>query len=1255
MAVNKCKYSKLAEKKGLRTGQMLSQLCCCCCWSSSAARDSDGEEDCNLSAISRRLAGTNKMIASLAAKFPALETAFQLTTPSEALKTPAPAPAPVAGGRRSFATAVAASASSDVPYMTVALAYGTCASLKGQGITVSLTSQAGQSFILGTPTSSGGYQPMLISDKPPLWVTQPVLQYSGSSLPTLQQQFNVAESSALDGIAPLLPQTPSKAAPTWSLVVNLFPAGAGPTTAPVETSQALPVTLYAGAGNVLSVVVSSISNTTNGKPANNGSVSIQSYFYSGSTGKLNTLGFNGAFSWKGNVPTAGVLNSVPGATGTTGAMLPSGRVLFSTPITGATYSPSGQNMNLQLTINQAVTLTSDYMLLVYTQQGYLTPGPGQTWGAWPLDTIGMGAWSSDKSMCWGISASTAGPSGCSLAAGTHTLTLSASPNLQITSVGFGSPGAFTTGSISNAVLQNMTTGLLSFQVVGGPITLINAKNQGLLLTLKNGTCKTGDGQAWGGNIGVGFSVSNTTSPGFANSPLPVAHSNYYQYMLLPSTWKATSPFILTPANFQCQLAVQQSAKLVDLTSAASFPPPTSPPLPLLRCRHSLSRGSTRLGQDGLPPLRVGYIQLSGEQPVNATTMPSSGIASCTVIVLAFAATKSGATEYSSTPPKSPMNYYSECKYIADFVSSDAEIFYSVGGANICNTTINVNTVSDVVSKVCSQITDLKGCFKQGITGVDLDMEGGWPHKSQSIDGQTIADLIDGFKAAGYKVSLAPQLTATDGNDIDPAKPCINLGLASGLYDGNCQFNKAIQLATKSPDYIFLQCYNTGGFTLGGYGDNDPEILTAVFTAMNNLVSTKYDSQAAPMSISMAPHVQIAIGFPANGASGNDATVFYPTNPKPQLFNNAPLSDYNPGGVLSQLKSQAATLNWGAGNVQGIMVWSLNNDYKPKWFQDDFAQTGGFCSTIFGATPVPQQPQVPYMTLSLNFTHGSDITDQVILVTIITPDDQYLIFGTPDGNGGCKPMQATDSPLWVTLSMLTSAANSLAAIQAKFTMAESGALDVIASTAQGSTPANVPVEYKCKMMVSLYPGGTTDPNTAPLMQSQALSTSLYTYRDNVINVNVLNANNDEEPWGSTNQNPAANGSLQMLNVPRGGGQADHSGGAYLWSSNVPSPEGWLGKLFGDLFIALVMTAFFGDPIAGIAYVLEDQLSSVPIAKEIVEFTADSLSLYDVFSGLMFGETEPLIKSLASWTLEKVVPPDHDDDRALQVRRGRPRRF
>jgi len=604
---------------------------------------------------------------------------------------------------------------------------------------------------------------------------------------------------------------------------------------------------------------------------------------------------------------------------------------------------------------------------------------------------------------------------------------------------------------------------------------------------------------------------------------------------------------------------------------------------------------------GKLPLSVGYVQLGGEHSVNATTLPYNGIASCNIIVFAFAEMKSGSATIFAD--KVSENYIDEIKYVINNAPKSTQFFLSVGGANFKPVTLTEADNQTIVSSVYSQIEYINGIIPAGsITGVDLDMEHG-------VSSVTILALIEGFKKLGYKVSLAPQLVSTDGKDINSANPSINLGLATSL--NSSQFNKAIQhcKSPNLPDYIFLQCYNSHGISVDGADEQNPEILSNVFTALNNLVHPLTNKVNGPNSITNVPDIKIAIGFPSNAGAGNKYTIYDPymnaINVPTKNKSGGP--SYIQKNVLNNLKNQfygpSKKIDFTTSkNVKGIMTWSLNNDYMPKWYQDNFAVRGAFCETVFGANEVLPENDVPYMTLNLVYAVDKKAQSLLkrkggIVLTLITKNNDgsknYNLFGYPLPNmGGIRPLTMSDHfAKWCTITPISEGKVKIS--DKTPWISESGNLDQIASNTNAGA-------FSCDMMVTYYKEGQTLGTSAKdLIQSEVIPMTLYAPGDNVITIGLNNLDvNELNAFKATNNKDEKNGVIGY--IYKNGTTAQKKLRKFWWDANKPSkpPEWVLGTI---------------NAIAGIAIDsgFDKLLGSTNLKLGKVLLGADGTSLEDIF--------------------------------------------
>lgn len=270
---------------------------------------------------------------------------------------------------------------------------------------------------------------------------------------------------------------------------------------------------------------------------------------------------------------------------------------------------------------------------------------------------------------------------------------------------------------------------------------------------------------------------------------------------------------------------------------------------------------------------------------------------------------------------------------------------SVGGATEDFKTINLGSVDSVVSNVSSQIDNYNKNHSIPIDGVDLDLEG-------NIDSNTTKALAAKFKGKGYIVTGAPQVYLSSGSNISSASPN-NLVLTSG---GSANSYQAAITAGLF-DALFIQTYNTSGFTIDNISENNLKFYTAVTNAL-----AKVDNQLQcddDVDICIPSKTKVVVGTVANaGAAGNSSNMFEVHG-----------SRYDQTKVLGQLSSDINALasKYAPVEYAGVMMWATTNDYDPAdnpWY-DTWAVPGAFTTTILNksipnrkANPDPVKPVPP---------------------------------------------------------------------------------------------------------------------------------------------------------------------------------------------------------------------------------------------------------------------------------------------------------
>ncbi len=596
-------------------------------------------------------------------------------------------------------------------------------------------------------------------------------------------------------------------------------------------------------------------------------------------------------------------------------------------------------------------------------------------------------------------------------------------------------------------------GSISFGV-NSEVTL--SKSNPLVVTASAGSINVGQGYVWGDNF-IAEGCVDVVEQG----------SNPNEYLIYPTQGQTLKPGI----DYSFTMASTGTFKLANLllASSSSISEPTS------NYSNVSSKSKENPGYSDVK-LRVGYVQLSGQH--SAKLISSEGIQSCNIIVFAFAV-----MDINGDLKKIGKKYIDQIQYIMDNSADNTIFLYSVGGATVGSKQICVESADGIVQFVMKQINHINSNIKNDkkITGVDLDFEGcinteaitayGTKFKQQVIDSKPLI------------LSMAPQVVSTNTNDIDSSNPT-NLALSSGFPNGevseaDAQYNAAINAV--GPDYIFVQCYNTGDFTIDGYHEYDTEIFSALTKALTNLSTA--DPASNPCSIKegvIKGNTKIAVGLPSNRGAGNSQTIFG----KNEEWNlSAP---YNQSDILSEIKNQLGILN---DTVCGVMTWSLNNDYSPRLYQDDFAVTGGFCNSIFNAVDVDkQEANLPYMTLILNFNDGEEEFKGVeyrnqgaISVTFVI-NNTWNVFGLPCEDGKQKPLPTSVSKAgWGTLE----------AVVQKADCSESGELDEICQNPDLS-------EIKGQILINYYGVDNQDIGN-PTIQSQPIDITLHSGKNNMLTI------------------------------------------------------------------------------------------------------------------------------------------------------------
>ncbi|MFH1452923.1 MAG: glycosyl hydrolase family 18 protein [Armatimonadota bacterium] len=317
-------------------------------------------------------------------------------------------------------------------------------------------------------------------------------------------------------------------------------------------------------------------------------------------------------------------------------------------------------------------------------------------------------------------------------------------------------------------------------------------------------------------------------------------------------------------------------------------------------------------------LQSAYIQLGATDSLS--TITRGGVNSLDVIIFAFGNIASSSIDNS---------YLTWMQTFINHRNPNSVIFLSIGGETVRPEHITAaGGSSAIVTNIVAQIHSYNNSLAGGsITGVDLDLE-------NAIDAATINSLAKGFKDAGLIVCTAPQVYLSSGASVDPSNPTNMVLTSGGALATTNTYGTAI--SNGYVDYIMVQTYNSGGITINGYAENNVQFFKAVSNALNSSRGI----------LSIPDHTKIFVGQVANQCAGGQYNIFNPNLgwPFPVV--------YDQQAILNQLKTDILSMESDStnyGNISGVMVWSLNNDYMPTGWSDTYATSGAFTRTIFGAS------------------------------------------------------------------------------------------------------------------------------------------------------------------------------------------------------------------------------------------------------------------------------------------------------------------
>lgn len=386
-------------------------------------------------------------------------------------------------------------------------------------------------------------------------------------------------------------------------------------------------------------------------------------------------------------------------------------------------------------------------------------------------------------------------------------------------------------------------------------------------------------------------------------------------------------------------------------------------------------------------IKASYIDMSASGAV--ALIQSGGYKAANVLIFGFADNSSSSINSS---------YLTIIKNALNSESTGTVNLLSIGGAT--GLASDMTDTAKVVSNISAQIESYNSQLSTAkINGVDLDLEGGFT-------ADQIKALAKGFSDLGYLVSVAPQIYLSSGSRVDSSNPS-NLVLTSGSPNSS-QSNFTPAIASGYVDYVFVQTYNTPNWTIDGYAESQVGFYKAAAKALNN--STKSDCSAyasSTTSVCIPETTNLVIGTVSNAGG-----AFSSAN----MFGVAPGTSYNQSSILTQFKTSidemiADTVNYKY--FDGVMMWSLNTDYDPTDYGDDYAVKGAFSSIIYGAES-SSTPSGKYFILQVSNTGDGTGSYPYATVSLNFGSDNYE-FGGLSSTGKEVALAAGASKSWGTLA------------------------------------------------------------------------------------------------------------------------------------------------------------------------------------------------------------------------------------------------
>lgn len=333
---------------------------------------------------------------------------------------------------------------------------------------------------------------------------------------------------------------------------------------------------------------------------------------------------------------------------------------------------------------------------------------------------------------------------------------------------------------------------------------------------------------------------------------------------------------------------------------------------------------------------VGYID--GTAPGAFATIPCPAFANYDMLILGFSNCNASNV---SCAANADSNLLSMFQTISSCAKSGAILSLSLGGEV---GSASFATAADMPTLAQSLVNDVAWLNSQittatKITGIDLDIE-------VAGSGANITPLAQALNSAGMIVSIAPMISANYTGAPTPNNPAIVNSTQPYnvvLTGGGITNDYAPAIAAGYINYINLQAYNSGpgSIEIDSIHQGMVNFHQIVAKTLNNVVSTNCGTlnsttgyYANGYQVCIPNTTKIIIGTVANSIAGGTYTM-WESEVQTSAGNAAILQAFNSS---VQSATQYPYYN-------GVMVWSLGNDYDPTAWSDIWDPVGAFTNNI----------------------------------------------------------------------------------------------------------------------------------------------------------------------------------------------------------------------------------------------------------------------------------------------------------------------